>query len=250
MSRKCKDNLEYSFTVIHQHGAPLLALRDKFEADGTVHDAHKQHSGRPRTSTSAAREEQLVENLLRSPMKSIRRSAREIGIPKSSVHRMLKRAHWKSHISTLTLGLNDDDPDRRVEFCEWYLDKSAEDAEFPEKIVWSDEAIFQLNGSINRHNCTYWALENPHFTMEHKLNLPGITVWCGISALGIVGPFFFDQTATGAVYLNLLQESVSPNIEEMFGDEEIYFHQDGAPPQYHHDVRAYLDATYPNRWNG
>ena len=46
--------------------------------------------------------------------------------------------------------------------------------------------------------------------MEHHLNLVGVTVWCGISALGILGPFFFDQTVTGDVYLNLLEESVGP----------------------------------------
>jgi len=45
-------------------------------------------------------------------------------------------------------------------------------------------------------------------------------------------------------------ENVGPVIEDMFGHEEIYFQQDGAPPHYHRDVRAYLDATYPNTWIG
>ena len=31
-----------------------------------------------------------------------------------------------------------------------------------------------------------------------------------------------------------------PRIREQFGDEEFYFQQDGAPPHYHRDVRAYL----------
>ena len=30
-----------------------------------------------------------------------------------------------------------------------------------------------------------------------------------------------------------------PRIREQLGDEEFYFQQDGAPPHYHRDVRAY-----------
>ena len=41
-----------------------------------------------------------------------------------------------------------------------------------------------------------------------------------------------------------------PRIHEQFGDKEFYFQQDGAPPHYHRDVRAYLDKNLPNRWIG
>ena len=32
----------------------------------------------------------------------------------------------------------------------------------------------------------------------------------------------------------------------MFGDDKSYFQQDGAPPHYHHDVRAHLEAAFPD----
>jgi hypothetical protein len=50
--------------------------------------------------------------------------------------------------------------------------------------------------------------------------------------------------------INFFQEFVGPRIEEMFGDAEIYFQQDGAPPHCHREVRAYLDITLPDRWIG
>ena len=71
----------------------IIRIRKKFEVDGTVQDVHKQRSGRPRTSTSREREEVLLETYRETPGKSVRQAAREKGISKSSVHRILKRAH-------------------------------------------------------------------------------------------------------------------------------------------------------------
>ena len=228
----------------------ITRIRDKFEADGTVHDVHKGHSGRPRSSTSPTKQENLLERLQQSPRKSVRQAARETGISKSSTHRILKRVHLKSFKPVLVHALNEDDPDRRVQFCEWYLANCTQDADFPNKIVWSDEALFKLNGSVNRHNCTYWASENPHDVSKHHTNLPGVTVWCGLSAFGVIGPYFFDNAVNGPVYLKLLQETVMPLIRRLFRYNDFYFQQDGAPPHFHADVRTYLDDNVTNRWLG
>ena len=133
----------------------------------------------------------------------------------------MQRCHWKSYIPRLVHALNDDDLDRRIQYCEWYLKKFGGNADFSTKIVWSDEATFKFIGSITRNNCTYWGFENPHVTADHHVNLPGITVWCGLSSKGLLGPFFFDATVTGPIYLNLLQQSVIPSITEDFEDEEF-----------------------------
>ena len=194
----------------------IARIRDKFEVHGTVQNTNNKHSGRPRTSTSPGKELQVQETLLRTPQKSLRQTARETHISKDSVNRIMKRLHWKCYIPRLSHALNEDDPDRRVEFCEWYLAKCAEDVEFAHKIVWSDEATFKLNGTINRHNCTYWCPANPHVTIERHVNLPGVTVWCGISALGIIGPFFFNETVNGESYLKLLQEFVRQQIRDVW----------------------------------
>jgi len=48
-----------------------------------------------------------------------------------------------------------------------------EDEVFVTKIVWSDEAQFKLNETVNRHNCVYWAPENLHVEVDKAVNLPG-----------------------------------------------------------------------------
>jgi hypothetical protein len=92
---------------------------------------------------------------------------------------------------------------------------------------------------------------NLHVTEQRHVNLPGITVWCGLTSEGILGPFLFDDTLTGATYLNLLQEAIMPDLRAQFGnDVQIYLQQDGAPPHYHRDARAFLDEHLTNRWIG
>ena len=45
--------------------------------------------------------------------------------------------------------------------------------------------------------------------------------------------------------MNMIQTSVLFAIRASYGDEECYLQQDGAPPHYHRDVRAYLDDNLP-----
>ncbi|KAJ4429538.1 hypothetical protein ANN_21707 [Periplaneta americana] len=95
---------------------------------------------------------------------------------------------WKPYIPRLVHAINEDDPDRRLDFREWLLNMCNETEDFQDLIVWSDEDTLKLNGTINRHNCVYWANENPHIFQEKTVNLPGVTVWCGLSSRGIIGP--------------------------------------------------------------
>ncbi|XP_053434088.1 uncharacterized protein LOC128576103 [Nycticebus coucang] len=226
----------------------IARIRDKFETHGTVCDVHKGRSGRPRTATSPAVSALVLEQFTRSPHKSTKQCARETGISRTSIRRILKTAKWEVVVPRLLHSLNEDDPDRRVQYCEWFQNMVHVDEEFVGKMVWSDEAQFKLNGTVSRHNCVYWAPEMAH--VEKDVHLLGLNVWCGLSLRGLIGPFFFEGPVTGPVYLDMLRTSILPAIRTLFGDDVFYFQQDGAPPHFHPDVRAYLDENLPGQWVG
>jgi hypothetical protein len=116
--------------------------------------------------------------------------------------------------------------------------------------VWTDEATFKLNGHVNRHNCVYYATENPHIVITQEINPPGVIVWAGLWFGGLIGPFFFRDTVTGHSYLEKLDEEIVPAIEYRMNLEEIYYMHDGAPAHYDQSVRHFLDKTFPDRWIG
>ncbi|XP_042225978.1 uncharacterized protein LOC121868990 [Homarus americanus] len=229
----------------------IARIRDKFEAEGTVQNMHKNRSGRRRSSTGEENAALVLQAFTQSPQKSVRHTARETGTSRASVYRILKTApKWKSFLPQLLHSLSEDDSRRRVEFCEWIQGKVNEDKQFVDKIVWSNEATFKLNGTVNRYNCVYRSLENPKSQVDKEDNVPGLTVWCGVSSKGIVGPFFFEGTATDAGYFNMLQSSIVPTIHQLYGDKKVYYQQDGAPPHFHSDIRDCLDTNFPGRWIG
>ena len=86
--------------------------------------------------------------------------------------------------------------------------------------------------------------------MERDLNFPGVIIWCELSTRELIGPFFSESTVTGLHYFHMLQEFVMPRLQEQFGDTKFFFQQDGAPPQFHRDVRTYLDENTQNIWIG
>jgi len=67
-------------------------------------------------------------------------------------------------------------------------------------VFMSDEAHFHLDGYVNVQNCQYWASENPQQLHQRPLHSLKVTVWCCISKLGIVGPYFFEEEGIAVTY--------------------------------------------------
>ena len=49
------------------------------------------------------------------------------------------------------------------------------------KIIFSDEATFQLSGKVNRYNVRIWGSEYPHATLEVERDSPKLNVFCAVS---------------------------------------------------------------------
>ena len=72
------------------------------------------------------------------------------------------------------------------------------------KVVFSDECIFRLNGSVSTQNVRIWGTERPVEGRQTFLHSPTIMVWCEISKEKFIGPYFFqDQNVAGENYRNM-----------------------------------------------
>lgn len=236
---------EFQRTVKRDTVADII---QKFEDTGSTEDIKR--SGR-RSSICTDKNKCVVKNAFtQSPTKSTRRASQELGISRRSIQRMLYQLEMKPYHPHLVQALNDDDPDRRVEFCTTLLNRLNDDTSFLDKICWTDEACFKINGHVNRHNSIYWASENPHIEIQHDVNVPGLTVWAGVCSNGLIGPFFFEGSVTGHNYTQMLQNEYLPAMNNLVDINETWLQQDGAPPHYSLEARNWLDMNFTHRWIG
>jgi hypothetical protein len=77
----------------------------------------------------------------------------------------------------------------RQNLCEQMLAHITPDAAF----FSSDEAHFHLSVAVNKRNFRYWAKNNPIIIHERPLHSRKLTVWCAVSQLGVIGPYFFEK---------------------------------------------------------
>ena len=201
-------------------------LLRKFQATGSVADAPR--SGRPRTPEDVV--EGVLAKVAASPKKSIRRTSLEVGVPRSTVADILKKHKFHPYKLQVLHHMSDDDPDRRVEMCDWFLAQLEEDPQFLSKVMFSDEANFYVNGEVNRQNLRYWSESNPHwFSSSKEQGAARVMVWCGLWKDRIIGPYFFDGTVNSENYLEMLGDSLLPDLD-LLGPRPEWFMQDGAPP--------------------
>ena len=64
-----------------------------------------------------------------------------------------------------------------------------------------------------------------------------------------IGLFIFaEKSITAQIYLNVLTEYASPQLEQY--QPQVIFQQDGAPPHWGLEVCQFLNETFPDRWIG
>ena len=249
-----------SVSVVQRKFREKFGRHAQLPCSETIHRIHQratetgdlgdeQRSGRRRSSDIA----QVKEDVKEEPQLSIRVRARKLDFSRSSMHRILRddlRLH--PYKPRLLQELSEEDFAHRLAFCEEMVDLLENDASVLNRLLFTDEAHFHVSGDVNRHNLRYYAKENPNFIVTQPLHSPRVTVWAGVWAGGFLGPFFFDETITGARYLEMLQNVILPLLEEIgeFNENRLIWQQDGAPPHWYRPAREWLDQHFGQLWIG
>ena len=74
--------------------------------------------------------------------------------------------------------ITENDKIARLQFVNWLADNG----DIVDRIVWTDEPYFSLDGTVNSHNYVACGFQKPQVTLPHELHSPKVCMWMGISA--------------------------------------------------------------------
>lgn len=225
----------------------IVTWHNKFKQCGSVNRRKREKVLSVRTPENTAQVIQAINNHQHT---SLRRISNQTGMSLTSVWRTTKSEGFHPYKLQVVQELLLNDHAARVAFSQAQINLQINMPNLFDLIIFSDEAHFHLNGSVNRHNCRYWSDANPHWTIGRPLYSPRVTVWAAISRAGVIGPFFFNGNVNGTNYLNMLQNYLLPELQHYPHFEQLIFQQDGAPPYWTRAVREFLNITFPGRWIG
>lgn len=187
------------------------------------------------------------------PTVSIRELEQQVNVSRESSRRILKKYKYRSFKYNLHQHLYENDYQRRVNYCNWFLTQQARINNFVYRILFSDESRFTNNGMFNRNNLRYWAKENPRLLRQGAFQERfGFNVWIGILGTEIIGPILFDGTLTGQRYLSFLENEIEHELTNLPAGRtrNMYFQQDGAGPHNSVIVTQYLGNRFGENWLG
>lgn len=230
-------------------GPTIRSLVNNFAEYGTVGDSRR--TGRPRTGRSAENIDAVRQSVEENPETSTRRRSSQLQLSDRTLRRILKHdLHLFPYKIQLVQKLNPEDFVLRLEYARAVLNLVDQNENFLSNLMMTDEAHFHLNGFVNKQNNRFWGSQNPKNLHQKSLHAIRVTVWCGITAQKVYGPFFFEndqgvcETINGERYRVMLQNFLFPQLPP---NANIWFQQDGATA---HTARATMDLLrqqFPNR---
>jgi len=190
----------------------------------------RKPSGCPQNVRTPENVQRVRASIEQSPRRSARKHTAALGISDRTVRRILHtdlRMHPYKIMVAQELSVTDWETRRTL--SEDILQHVPPTA----VLRCSDEAHFYLSGTVNKQNFRYWAENNLYDLHQRPVHSPRVTVWCAVSRLGVVGPYFFKEggetvTVTSNRYCKMLENFLRPRLEEFDDSEDFWFQQDGA----------------------
>jgi hypothetical protein len=175
----------------HPDNNVIQRLHERIRRTGSVATT-RPDAGRTRSTRTWDFEEQVLDAVQEDPRRSTRSIGLQLGVHHSSVHQVLVDDTQHAFHYTKVQQLKPGDYNQRLNFCNWLLEQHHADPTFVDRILFTDEALFQRAGVFNQHNEHYWQQENPHvmrincFQSRWKVN-----VWAGIVGRHLVSDNVF-----------------------------------------------------------
>jgi transposase len=227
--------------------------------DLTGNHARKEGSGRPKT---VRREENIhmVKEMICSQEgepgmhKSPREIAKETGIHRSSVQRIVKRDLKLNVFKRMEIHeLSENDRERRADRAQQLLNKYPTDR-YVQRIWFSDEKMFSVASPINHQNDRVYSEEkkkcnvpSENLLHERKHFSQKIMVSVAVSYNGKT-PIIFIEPGTKVdkhYYIRHLEKELLPSIRQQSG-RHWTFMQDSAPSHRAAATIAFLEANTPD----
>lgn len=186
-----------------------------------------------------------------NPTTSSRNIEKYVGVPRTTSLRILKKHKYKCYKARKTQHLRPGDPERRIFFCNWYLNKVQEDESFFKKIIWTDESRVTSEGIFNIHNNHQWAQNNSHLQVNriHQGRF-GFNVWVALLNDRILAYEVFENNLNSVRYLEIIERNIINYLDNLALQEsqQIYFQQDGAPAHNARNIVDCLGANFGHQW--
>ena len=225
------------------------------------------YSGRPRTATTPAMAAQVRAvtehdatkelNRAHSPVSTARHNA--LGLDKSAWCRIAKSEKLHPYKIVRSQKLEPADFPRRLAMARHLATLNANNIS---NMLFSDEATFCLDGTINTQNVRRYAPKKgsvpagmaqgrpAHFRHQNSTFAPKVMVFLSVRGNGTL--FGYTQlagTLNGAGYHNLLQRRALPDVRAGNGGnlDGLTWTQDGAPPHATDRNIAYLGRQFGGR---
>ena len=210
----------------------------------------KRPPGRPRTIRTKAAITKVKHRLKQRTHVSSRKLARELGISRTSVQRILKNdlklQAYKIQIEPL---LTNEHEEKRVKFANWVRTKFRKEDTL--KIVFSDEKMFDIDGVYNSQNQRIWAVNRAEADakggIRQKRKFPQkVMVWLGICSKGVSPLVIFENgTVNHDRYIKEVLPVALKFGNDMFGSQWTY-QQDGAKPHTHAKSQDWCAEHFPS----